>query len=366
MSNPNILNSNGIKIENSSESIQLSMLNDNNELGLTIKYGINSLNINSNGFTYNNGTNTYNTSNEKISLISTALSSIELPDDINELKINNKLVINDGISSSNITFDGDLVINSDNNIILNNKTTYNETITDNTEITNKSYVDNKINTEISNAITNINNYNYYSDDLWGTGGLLQITTSGTHATNSPTIQTSELNHNGIIRFFNASSNSVAGYEMSSTINLDSIPLNKPLHIIIRPWPTGTIGNTTIKFGLSGSLGSTSPSSGIFWRYSTNISPVNVWNLVINNVSVYSISNPSQYVNDWLKMVLLRTSNNDFTVSLINLTTNETFTTNQTISNTNINLYCGAIVSCVSGGVNKYCDIDRISFYLNNN
>jgi len=79
--------------------------------GMLIEYDINStqksFEIGQNGFDWTDGTNTYTTTLERISLVQTALSSVELPPNGTTLKINNTLQLNAGsVENADLTQNG--------------------------------------------------------------------------------------------------------------------------------------------------------------------------------------------------------------------------------------------------------------------
>jgi hypothetical protein len=234
----------------------------------------------------------------------------------------------------------------------------------NNDLTNKQYVDNS-------ALKG----RFQFDDMWGSAaasnGLFGMNAVGSHAGASPQQVGAIEGYNGITRIFNPTSNTIAGYSSGSATmfrNMLSVSNGgQGLSIIFRPFTLGTDLNVSCTVGLSSNLTVSSPTYSILWRYSTNVAPTGVWNLVVDGVSVYSCVAPmtGSLATKWLKMTILRTGESSYTASLENLTdATPAQSVSGTIADTTRALFMGGTIACVSGSVNKYLDIDYISIHTN--
>jgi hypothetical protein len=198
-------------------------------------------------------------------------------------------------------------------------------------------------------------------------GVLGFEPQGTHAASSPQMVNSEINHAGIVRWFNTSANTTASWNSSATILFDNLSINNnPQTFIFSPWPIGTITNTTCLIGFFNTRATGTPTNGLFWRYSTNVAPTGVWNLVQDGVSLYSLTAPMnvQFASQWLKITFKRTGINSWTSTFYDL-----FTGNfQTYSGSGISiitqLYFGGTITCVAGSTSKYVELDYVAIDIN--
>jgi len=219
------------------------------------------------------------------------------------------------------------------------------------------------------SVSQINNYFY--DDMWCcnsiNNGVLGFVATGTHAAGSPTTVNAETSHAGIIRSFNSAANTQASWNSASTILFSNLSVNNnPQTFIFRPWPIGTSTNTTCLIGFFNPTASGAPGNGLFWRYSTNVAPTGVWNLVQDGISVYSLVAPMnvQYVNTWIKVTFTATGANSWTSTFYDLSTSNFQTFSSSGISTTTQLYFGGTITCVSGSTNKYIDLDYVAIELN--
>ena len=212
--------------------------------------------------------------------------------------------------------------------------------------------------------------NFQFDDMWGSGssnnGQFGMTVVGTHGAASPQQAAAPDGYNGITRIFNSAANTAAGYQSgSSTIFRNLLSNGLGFTMIFRPWPTGTTTNTTLYCGFSNDFSAGAPANQLAWQYSTNQAPTNVWNFRQDGASVYTATGLPQGSAEWFKMTLVRTGNLTYTTTLQNITTpSAIFSYSGTVAASNLQLYMGGFVSCVSGATNKYLDIDYISCEFN--
>jgi hypothetical protein len=212
--------------------------------------------------------------------------------------------------------------------------------------------------------------NFQFDDMWGSGssnnGQFGMTVVGTHGAASPQQAAAPDGYNGITRIFNSAANTAAGYQSgSSTIFRNLLSNGLGFTMIFRPWSTGTTTNTTLYCGFSSDFSAGAPANQLAWQYSTNQAPTNVWNFRQDSASVYTATGLPQGSAEWFKMTLVRTGNLTYTTTLQNITTpSAIFSYSGTVAASNLQLYMGGFVSCVSGATNKYLDIDYISCEFN--
>jgi hypothetical protein len=212
--------------------------------------------------------------------------------------------------------------------------------------------------------------NWQFDDMWGGGstnngpfGMIQV---GTAAVNSPQSQNANDGYNGIQRIWNTATNTSVGYQSGSPLWFRNMLANsKGFVMIFRPWPLGTSTNTTLYIGFSSDFSAGSPTSQLAWQFSTNQAPTGQWVFKQDNVSVFSSGYTTTGANQWHSMTLVRTTASTYTTTFQNLDTpSAIYSYSGTCSSTNLNLYMGGFVSCVSGAASKYLDIDYIGNYFN--
>ncbi len=213
---------------------------------------------------------------------------------------------------------------------------------------------------------------YYCDDLFGSAssnnGIFAMTSVGTHAGASPQQQQPVALHSGITRIFNSAANVVAGYQSASAVLFQNLQINatNPATFIFRFAPLGTALNVTTNVGLGSDFSTSNPANSLFFRYSTNIAPQNVWNLVLDNVSVFTcINNTGSKANTWMKATFQRTGNLTYTATLIDIVANTTDLFSGSVNSNSLSLNLGGSVACTSSASSKYLDIDFISITLSN-
>jgi hypothetical protein len=141
--------------------------------------------------------------------------------------------------------------------------------------------------------------------------------------------------------------------------------SKGFVIIFRPWPLGTVGSTTLYVGLSSDFTSTTGINQLAWQYSTNIATTNQWVFRQDGVTVHSSGYTVTGANEWHRMTIVRTGSTTYTTTLQNLDVpSAIFSYNGTVTSSNLNLRMGGFVSCVSGQLSKYLEIDYIGNYFN--
>ena len=212
--------------------------------------------------------------------------------------------------------------------------------------------------------------NFQFDDMWGSGannnGPFGMDPVGTHGAASPQQIGAADGYNGITRIFNSAANTAAGYQSgSATLFRNFLSNGLGFTMIFRPWPTGTTTNTTLYCGLSSDFSSGAPANELVWQYSTSQAPTNVWNFQQDGTSVYTATGLPQGATEWFKMTFVRTGSLTYTTTLQNLTTpSAIFSYSGTVAASNLSLYMGGFVACISGATNKYLDIDYISCEFN--
>jgi hypothetical protein len=101
-----------------------------------------------------------------------------------------------------------------------------------------------------------------------------------------------------------------------------------------------------------------------WRISTNIATVNVWNLIVDNVQVYS-TGVASIPNNWHKITVTRTGSLAYTSTLQDITAaGPIYSFSGSVAASNINLFMGGLVTSTTGTTSKYLDIDYISCEFN--
>ena len=75
--------------------------------------------------------------------------------------------------------------------------------------------------------------------------------------------------------------------------------------------------------------------------------------------------PAPGANEWHRMTLVRIGSNTYTTTLQNLDApSAVYSYSGTVASTNLNVRMGGFVSCISGALSKYLDIDYIGNYFN--
>ena len=217
---------------------------------------------------------------------------------------------------------------------------------------------------------NNTNGNFQFDDMWGSeatrNGPFAMYQVGTGpAAASPSSLGGADGYNGITRIWNAASNTSVGWTSGSPTLFRNILSNGAgFTIIFRPYALGTATNTTMCVGLSSDFSITIPAFSIMWRFSTNIATTNVWNLVVDGSQVYT-SGVGVVANDWYKITVSRTASLSYTSTLQDITVaGPIYSFSGSVAASNVNLYMGGMVTCVSGATSKYLDIDYISCEFN--
>jgi hypothetical protein len=212
--------------------------------------------------------------------------------------------------------------------------------------------------------------NWQFDDMWGcqasNNGPFGMQQVGTPAVNSPLQVSAADGYNGIVRIWNTATNSSIGYQSEGYLWFRNMLSNsKGFVIIFRPWPLGTVGSTTLYVGLSSDFTSTTGINQLAWQYSTNIATTNQWVFRQDGVTVHSSGYTVTGANEWHRMTIVRTGSTTYTTTLQNLDVpSAIFSYNGTVTSSNLNLRMGGFVSCVSGQLSKYLEIDYIGNYFN--
>jgi len=212
--------------------------------------------------------------------------------------------------------------------------------------------------------------NWQFDDMWGcqasNNGPFGMQQVGTPATNSPLQVSAADGYNGVTRIWNTAANTSVGYQSEGYLWFRNLLSNsKGFVMIFRPWPIGTTANTTLYVGLSSDFTSTSGINQLAWQYSTNIATTNQWVFRQDGVTVFSSGYTAPGANEWHRMTLVRTGSNTYTATLQNLDApSAVYSYSGTVASTNLNLRMGGFVSCISGALSKYLDIDYIGNYFN--
>jgi hypothetical protein len=206
---------------------------------------------------------------------------------------------------------------------------------------------------------------YFYDEMWAEGanvnGLLGFLLSGS---GSSTNGIAEVSRYGVVRFQTPASNNYASWMMRMPLLWSNIDY---FEIGFRGWPINTSTNTTLGIGIYDDRTSTT-ANGLYIQYSTNISqfPPNVWNMRVNGTTSVSFTSPldPQLVNTWLKIRIKNTNDTgSWSATFTNQVTNVSQTVIGTGITTNLQYYVGGIITCVSGGVVKVCDIDYCELQL---
>jgi hypothetical protein len=215
------------------------------------------------------------------------------------------------------------------------------------------------------------NGNFQFDDMWGCiasnngpFGMRQVGSGP--AVNSPLTVNSEDNYNGIVRIWNGASNSSVGWcSGANTMFRNMLANSSGFQMIFKPWPLGTATNTTLYVGLSSDFSSTAGISQLAWQFSTNIATTNQWVFRQDAVTVHTTGYTTTGANQWHKMTLVRTAANTYTTTFQNIEApSAVYTYNGTVAASNLLMFMGGMVTCVSGAASKYLEIDYISNEFN--
>jgi hypothetical protein len=212
--------------------------------------------------------------------------------------------------------------------------------------------------------------NWQFDDMWGcqasNNGPFGMQQVGTPATTSPLQVSAADGYNGVTRIWNTAANTSVGYQSEGYLWFRNLLANsKGFVMIFRPWPIGTTANTTLYVGLSSDFTSTTGINQLAWQYSTNIATTNQWVVRQDGVTVFSSGYTAPGANEWHRMTLVRTGSNTYTTTLQNLDApSAVYSYSGTVASTNLNVRMGGFVSCISGALSKYLDIDYIGNYFN--
>ncbi len=345
--------------------------------GLKIEYDIDTTNpksfkIFSGGVNFQDNDNNNTTGLERLALVQNAFQAVELPPDSTTLKINNTLFADDGTnnyhirtvedgSEINCTENLHLKINSITAMSINNNQTAtfsnlpicSISPTIGSQLVNKDYVDNKT-SEL-----------HFFDEQFCEGstvnGLLGFRLSGTGA--GSTQMVTAVSHYGIVRVSTPSGiNSNTTWITRSPFIWTNI---RSVEIVFRPWPSGTATNTTCSVGLLNNTNALDTTVCCL-MYSTNVSPINTWNIRTNNLHSASFDTNifPQLVNVWLKLRIENTDDNgSYSVTLTRMDTDQSETVYGNNVSTNSDFFIGGGVSCVSGATSKRIDFDSFKLRL---
>ena len=137
-------------------------------------------------------------------------------------------------------------------------------------------------------------------------------------------------------------------------------------MVFRGWNINTSTNTTLNIGLMTDI-TASNSNGIYFQYSTNIAPTGVWNLRVNATTAGSLTATgltTQLIGTWCKVRIDNTDDTgSYSATFTRLDTNQTQTITGTGLTTGTQFFLGGLISCVSGGVVKVCDMDSVAVQL---
>jgi hypothetical protein len=213
--------------------------------------------------------------------------------------------------------------------------------------------------------------NFQFDDMWGclassNGPFCMRQVGSGPAANSPDSVSAADGHNGITRIWNGASNTSVGWcSGSATLFSNLLTNGAGFTIIFRPWPLGTATNTTLYVGFSSDFSSTAGISQLAWQYSTNIATTNQWVFRQDATTVHTTGYTTTGANEWHKMTLVRTGSLTYTTTIQNITApSAVYSYNGTCSASNLQLFMGGMVTCISGAASKYLHIDYISCEFN--
>ena len=205
--------------------------------------------------------------------------------------------------------------------------------------------------------------NYFYDEQWAEAssenGLLGFRMSN----GTSTMAVAEANHYGIVRFQTPASNSYGSWTMRSPLLWSNISY---VEMVFRGWFINTSTNTSLNIGLLSDI-TAANGAGIFFQYSSNIAPTGVWNLRVNGTTVGSLTATgltTQLVGTWCKVRIENTSDTgSYSATFTRLDTNQTQTLTGTGLTIGTQMFCGGLITCVSGGVVKVCDMDSVAVQL---
>jgi hypothetical protein len=178
------------------------------------------------------------------------------------------------------------------------------------------------------------------------------------------LASAEAGHYGIVRFQSPSgSNTYGSWTMRSPLLWSNISY---VELVFRGWPINTSTNTTLNIGLM-TDNTGGASNGIYFQYSTNQAPNNVWNLKVDTTSIGSLTTAGltgQMVNTWCKVNITNTNDTgSYSSTFTNLSNSATQTIGGTGLNTGTQFFLGGLITCVSGAVVKSCDMDSVAIQL---
>lgn len=217
-------------------------------------------------------------------------------------------------------------------------------------------------TALSNGLSP-NPNTYFYDEQWAEASSENGLLGFRLLNGTSTMASAEASHYGIVRFQTPAANSYSSWTMRSPLLWANISY---VQLVFRGWNINTSTNTTLNIGLM-TDNTVTTSNGIFFEYSTNVSPTGVWNLRVNNATVGSLTNiglTTQLVGTWCKVQIINTSNTgSYTAIFTRLDTNQTQTISGTGLSTITQFYLGGLITCVAGGVVKVCDMDSVTVQL---
>ena len=217
-------------------------------------------------------------------------------------------------------------------------------------------------TALSNGLSP-NPNTYFYDEQWAEASSENGLLGFRLLNGTSTMAAAEANHYGIVRFQTPAANNYSSWTMRSPLLWANISY---VELVFRGWNINTSTNTTLNIGLM-TDNTVTVSNGIFFEYSTNISPTGVWNLRVNNATVGSLTNAgltTQLVGTWCKIRINNTNNTgSYSAIFTRLDTNQTQTITGTGLSTITQFYLGGLITCVSGGVVKVCDMDSVTVQL---
>jgi hypothetical protein len=211
--------------------------------------------------------------------------------------------------------------------------------------------------------TGIMSNSYFYDEQWSEAssenGLLGFRMSN----GTSTLANAEANHYGIVRFQTPASNSYGSWTMRSPLLWSNISY---VELVFRGWNINTTTNTTLNIGLMTDI-TASNSNGIYFEYSTNISPTGVWNLRVNATTAGSLTATgltTQLIGTWCKVRIENTNDTgSYSATFTRLDTNQTQTITGTGLTTGTQFFLGGLITCTSGTAVKVCDMDSVALQL---
>ena len=204
---------------------------------------------------------------------------------------------------------------------------------------------------------------YFYDEQWSEAsnenGLLGFRISN----GTTTMASAEAGHYGIVRFQTPASNSYGSWTMRSPLLWSNISY---VELVFKGWPANAPTFTTLNIGLMTDI-TASTSNGIYFEYSTNITPTNVWNLRVNATTAGSLTATGltgQLQGTWCKVRIYNTNDTgSYSATFTRLDTSQTQTITGTGLTTGTQFFLGGLITCISGTAVKSCDMDSVAVQL---